>query len=204
MTAPIVPIKNPNHPKKGSSTKVEPIRDKKAIDRIKKLLRDNPRDLCLFSLGINTAYRANELLSLKVGDVRHLQAGDVLTRKQSKTKKYRGVILNPAAHLALQTWLNSEKGKELGDDDHLFMGKRGVLTVSTVSTLVKIWCQNVGLKGNYGSHSLRKTWGYWQRKERGTAIPLLMEAFRHATQRQTLEYLGIEADEIAEIYDLEL
>jgi integrase len=53
--------------------------------------------LCLFSLGINTAYRASELLAIKVGDVRHLQPGDVLTRKQSKTQKYRGVVLNAAA-----------------------------------------------------------------------------------------------------------
>jgi integrase len=158
-------------------------------------LRDSPRDLYLFVLGINTAYRANELLAIKVGDVRHLQPGDVLTRKQSKTNKYRGVILNPSAHTAIQTWLSSDQGKRLKDSDYLFTGKRGVLQVPTVSTMVKTWCQNVGLKGNYGSHSLRKTWGYWQRKERGTAIPLLMEAFRHATQRQTLDYLGIEANE---------
>jgi integrase len=196
--------KNPNHPKKGSAIKVEPIRDKKAIQRIKKQLRDSPRNLCLFVLGINTAYRANELLSIKVGDVRELQPGDVLTRKQSKTKKYRGVVLNQVAQESIQTWLTSAAGQKLTDDEYLFTGKRGVLQVATVSTMVKTWCQDVGLKGNYGSHSLRKTWGYWQRKERGTAIPLLMEAFRHSTQRQTLEYLGIEADEIAEIYDLQL
>jgi integrase len=204
MSNPIAESKNPNHPKKGSAIKVEPIREKKAIDRIKKQLRDAPRDLCLFILGINTAFRANELLAIKVGDVRHLQPGDVLTRKQSKTNKYRGVVLNPTAQAAIQTWLRSTPGQRLTDADYLFTGKRGVLQVSTVSTMVKTWCQNVGLKGNYGSHTLRKTWGYWQRKERGTAIPLLMEAFRHATQRQTLEYLGIEANEIAEIYDLEL
>jgi integrase len=204
MTIALPETKNPNHPKLGSSTKVEPIRDKKAIQRIKKLLRDQPRDLCLFTLGINTAFRANELLAIKVGAVRHLQPGDVLERKQSKTNKYRGVILNPSAYAVIQVWLNSQKGQTLGDGDYLFTGKRGVLSVSSVSTMVKMWCQNVGLKGNYGSHTLRKTWGYWQRKERGTAIPLLMEAFRHATQRQTLDYLGIEANEIAEIYDLEL
>ncbi len=50
---------------------VEPIRDKKAIQRIKKLLRDRPRDLCLFTLVINTAFWANELLAIKIGAVRH-------------------------------------------------------------------------------------------------------------------------------------
>ena len=76
--------KNPHHPKKDSATKVEPIRDLKAIKRIKKLLDGNHRDLCLFTLGINSAYRTNELLSIKVNHVHHLKAGDVLELKQSK------------------------------------------------------------------------------------------------------------------------
>ena len=40
---------NPNHPTAGSTTKVEPIRDKKEIARIKKILADRPRDLCLLA-----------------------------------------------------------------------------------------------------------------------------------------------------------
>lgn len=192
---------NLNHPTAGSTIKVEPIRDKKAITRIKKILADRPRDLCLFTLGINTAYRANELLSIKVGQVKNLKAGDVLDLKQRKTHKYRPVTLNPTAITAIQNWLNVG---QLQTEDYLFTGQRGCLTVETVSTLVKTWCRDVGLKGNYGSHTLRKTWGYWQRMERGTAIPLLMEAFGHATQQQTLAYLGIQSNEIAAIYELEL
>jgi len=192
---------NPNHPTAGSTIKVEPIRDKKAISRIKKILVDRPCDLCLFTLGINTAYRANELLSLKVGQVKNLQAGEVLDLKQHKTHKYRPVTLNATAAAAIQAWLASG---ELKPEDYLFTGQRGCLTVETMSTWVKTWCHDVGLKGNYGSHTLRKTWGYWQRLERGTAIPLLMEAFGHATQQQTLAYLGIQSNEIAAIYELEL
>ena len=78
---------NPNHPKPGSSIKVEPIRKKSAIERIKKILADNPRDLCLFTLGINTAYRANELLSIRVEQVKDLEVGDHIDLKQSKTKQ---------------------------------------------------------------------------------------------------------------------
>ncbi|MBW4541596.1 MAG: tyrosine-type recombinase/integrase [Myxacorys chilensis ATA2-1-KO14] len=192
---------NPHHPSPGSVLTVEPIRDKKAIERIKKLLRDHPRDLCLFILGINTAYRANELLSLTVGQVRRLQPGDLLRVKQSKTGKFRSVTINGAVVKAVSQHLTVNP---LPDDTYLFQGKRGCLTVPTVSTMVKTWCQHSGLKGNYGSHTLRKTWGYWQRMERGTAVPLLMEAFGHATQQQTLAYLGIQAEEIAQIYELEL
>ena len=75
--------RNTNRPKKGSSIKVEPIRQTKEIKRIKKLLSDTPRDLCLFTLGINTAYRANELLSIRVGQVDYLSVGDPLEVKQS-------------------------------------------------------------------------------------------------------------------------
>ena len=192
---------NPHHPKKGSTIKVEPIRDRKAIKRIKKMLDDNPRNLCLFTLGINTAYRANELLSIRVGQVRHLEPGDSFDLKQRKTQKYRTVMMNPSVVTAIQDCI--EEGK-LNNDDPLFLGARGLLTVPSVSRMIKTWCQDAGLKGNYGSHTLRKTWGYWQRMERGTAVPLLMEAFGHATQQQTLSYLGIQAAEIAQIYELEL
>src|SRR5687768_2351333 len=82
---------NPNRPKPGSRIKVEPIRTKKAIEIIKRSLYEKPRDLCLFTLGINTAYRANELLSITVGQVRHLQVGHALALKQSKTQTYRMV-----------------------------------------------------------------------------------------------------------------
>ena len=47
--------KNPNHPKKGSTIKVEPITELTDIKLIKKLLKDKPRDHhCLFTMGINT------------------------------------------------------------------------------------------------------------------------------------------------------
>jgi len=81
--------------------------------------------------------------------------------------------------------------------------KGGVLTVPTVTGKMKDWCKGAGLKGNYGSHTMRKTWGWWQYKQ-GRALPLLMVAFGHSTQRQTLDYLCIQAEEIEEIYSLEL
>ena len=196
---------NPNHPPPGSCIKVEPIRTKKAIEIIKSSLRTKPRDLCLFTLGINTAYRANELLSLRVGQVRHLQVGETLDLKQSKTRTYRMVTLNRPAVKAIRYYLTSERHRLLADDDSYLFASRGggVLTVPSVTRKVKGWCADVGLKGNYGSHTMRKTWGYWQHK-RGKPIPLLMAAFGHATQKQTLDYLCIQAEDVAELYDLEL
>lgn len=71
--------------------------------------------------------------------------------------------------------------------------------------MMKSWTNKANLKGNYGSRSLRKTWGYHQRTKMGLRIPLLMEAFDHSSQKQTLDYLGIQTEEIKFLYlNLEL
>lgn len=191
-----------NHPRKGSSIKVQPIRALDAIVRIKQNLHDQPRNLCLFTMGINTAYRANELLSLRVGQVAYLSAGDVLDIKQSKNKAYRMTALNRPSIAAVQNWLKYHPKAHDGDAP-LFMSQhwRGnALSVSAVNLLVKGWCRDIGLAGNFGSHSLRKTWGYHQRVKNSTSVALLMCAFGHATEAQTLDYLGILSEEIKAIY----
>ena len=78
---------NQNHPKKNSNITVDPIRSLKEINRIKRSLKDNPRDLLLFTLGINNGLRIGDILRLKVKDVMHLQAGESFTITEEKTKK---------------------------------------------------------------------------------------------------------------------
>jgi len=58
-----------NHPKKGQRITVEPIRDEKDIKSIKSLLSDKPRDLLLFTMGINNGLRIGDLLRLKVKEM---------------------------------------------------------------------------------------------------------------------------------------
>ncbi len=74
----------------------------------------------------------------------------------------------------------------------------------SVNRLVKSWCRAINLKGNYGSHTLRKTWGYHQRVTFGVGLPELMVCFNHSTQRQTLEYLCVQPEEIRSVYANEL
>ena len=79
-----------------------------------------------------------------------------------------------------------------------------MLTAPSVHKLVKSWCSEINLKGNYGSHTLRKTWGYHQRVTFGVDLPRLMVCFNHSTQRQTLDYLCIQPEEIKDVYENEL
>lgn len=192
---------NFNHPKKGSIIKVDPIKDKKHIQTIKKLLSDNPLDYALFTIGINTNLRASDILGIKVNQVTDLKPGDNFELIERKTKKYRRISLNRTSHLAIQKLLAS---KPYDDMDYLFTGQRGVLTVPTVNAKVKSWCRTINLKGNWGSHSLRKTWGYHQRVTFGVDLPTLMEIFNHSTQKQTLAYLCVQPDEIRNVYENEL
>jgi integrase len=192
---------NYNRPGRGSQIKVEPIRDLKAIQAIKYLLKDKPRDLALFTLGINTALRASDLLQIRVGQVRDVKAGEDLEIRERKTGKPKRITLNKAAVDAIQAYL-----KVMPKDDHsfLFTGQRGPLTVPYVNSLVKQWCRAVKLKGNYGSHTLRKTFGYHQRKTFCVSLPILVDVFNHSSQKQTMEYLCIQPEEIRDVYLNEL
>jgi integrase len=196
---------NPNHPNKGDSIKVEPIRKLKNINLIKRLLSDKPRDFAIFTMGINTNLRGVDLLKIKVGQVRYMEVGDNFRLKEQKTSKDRLVTMNPAVHQAAHALLATMP--KAADDDFLFQSREGQgkkLTTPYLNNLVKKWCSDINLKGNYGAHTLRKTFGYHQRKTFGVDIPTLMVMFNHSSQRQTLDYLCIQDSEIEKAYLNEL
>jgi integrase len=192
---------NYNHPGTGSKIRVEPIKNLKDISAIKKLLADTPLYSALFTIGINTNLRASDLLSIKVYQVRGLKPMDEITLIEKKTGKHRRINLNKICIDAVNRLLAT---RNYQDDDYLFIGQRGRLTVPYLHYLVKKWCSLINLQGNYGSHTLRKTWGYIQRTHFGHSLPELMEVFGHATQRQTLTYLCIQPEEIKKIYSNEI
>lgn len=154
----------------------------------------------MFTTGINTCLRAGDLLGLTVGQVRNLRVGDELLIRESKTKKVRRITINRAVFESTQLWLNARPPCD--DDAPLFPNYRTgqALKVSTLNNMVKDWCKAAGLPGNYGSHTLRKTFGYHQRQTYQTQLPVLMVMFGHSSQRQTLVYLGISEEEITQAY----
>jgi len=203
--------RNLNHPQTGDAIKVDPIRDLTAVRLIKRRLLQSGkhRNYCIFVMGINMAWRANELLSITVGQVRSLEVGDLLELKQSKNGKYRAVPVNKTVVAAIQTWLalyeNYGAGTLLGGKAPLFPSQKGgTLGVPALCNLVKKWCAETELEGNFGSHTLRKTWGYHQRTSFGSPIPLLMKAYGHSSESETLRYLGIQASEVSALYSWEL
>lgn len=198
-------MKNSNHPKKGDIIKVEPIRELKDIKNIKRHLIDKPRDLALFTVGVNTNLRASDLLKIKVGEVKYLAIGEHFTIREKKTSKERSITLNKCVYESIQGLLKS-MGDDVSDNEYLFQSRKGKgqLTTPTLNSMVKSWCKDINLRGNYGSHTLRKTWGYQQRVQFNTSVPILMELFNHSTQKMTLQYLGIQPSELKDAYMREI
>ena len=189
---------NYNHPKKGASLKVEPIRDLEAISAIKALLNHKPVYATFFCLAINTAFRTVDLLNLVIADVMNLHESDELTLKEQKTGKYRTVSLNQACQKEIQRLLDTKPNAK--PEEFLFTGQRGQIKVPTISQAVKSWCKQVGLSGQYAAHSLRKTWGYHQRVTFKESLPVLMKAYNHSSELETLNYLCIQQEEVSKLY----
>ncbi len=203
---------NPHHPKKGSSIKVSPIRNLRVIARIKGNLEKEGqlRNLCLFTLGINTAWRANELLSITVQEVENLREGDILELKQSKNNKYRATPLNAVVIDTIQNWLiqyKTEYPNYFHSEAPLFLSfndRCNALRVPRITGLVKGWCGVARASGHFGSHTMRKTWGYHQRVTFNSPLTLISRAYGHSSERETLAYIGILPEEIDGLFKNEL
>jgi integrase len=194
-----VNMNNPNHPKKGDNITVDPIREIRDIDSIKRILSSNTRDLLLFTLGINNGLRCGDILRLKVKDVKQIKPGETLKIREQKTGKDNILMINKTTYKILREFLEETKPDE---EDYLFKSRKGKnrsLNVGSVNMMVKQWCRSINLKGNYGTHSLRKTFGYIQRKKYGVGWEILCKRFNHSSPSVTMRYLGIEDKEVSGI-----
>ena len=186
---------NANHPKKGDRIAVEPIRKIKDIKAISKLTSGNPRDHLLFIMGVNNGLRAGDLVKLKVKQVRYLKVGDTLIIKEGKTGKDNILVINKTVYKALKNFLGLVQPD---DADFLFASRKGDSHIQSqaVGKMVKKWTKAINLKGNYGAHTLRKTWGYVQRTVHGVGFEIICKRYNHSSPAITMRYLGIQDKEV--------
>ena len=187
-----------NQPKKGDRIAVDPIRKLKDIKAIAQLTQDNPRDHLLFIMGINNGLRAGDLVKLKVRDVRYLKVGSTLTIREGKTGKDNVLVVNKTVYKALRNYLEKVQP---ADEDWVFASRKGNSHIQSqaVSKLVKKWTRAINLRGNYGAHTLRKTWGYQQRVAHGVGFEIICKRYSHSSPAITMRYLGIEDREVHDV-----
>ena len=73
------------------------------------------------------------------------------------------------------------------------------ISSQSVGRLVRSWTTAINLKGRYGAHKLRKTWGYHQRTLHGAGYEILCKRYNHSSPAITMRYLGIEDKEVCEL-----
>jgi len=196
---------------KGVRYEVIPFKSKKDIEKVKQYLmgKQDKRDFALFVVGINIGLRTQDLVSLKVSDVSSSRTSihRVVQVIEQKTGKIRAFELNDTAVGAIRLYLNSLPTYD--PNSWLFPSRKsnvgeGHLTVDAVRRIIKDFCRELHIQGNFGAHSLRKTFGYWVYISGVQKNPLILvtlqRIFNHSSQTTTMRYIGIESSEISNIY----
>lgn len=185
---------------------VQPIREKRQIDAMKRQLRGNEyglRDVCLFTLGINSGLRVSDLLTLTVGHVVDTSRKplDRITLRERKTGKAKSFPISATAARAINEYLATRP--DAGSDDPLFLSRkskgRGHLQRAQAYKIINDAARAIGIKEAIGTHTLRKTFGYWAYKD-GKDITLIQKLLNHASPAVTLAYIGITQDELDDVY----
>jgi integrase len=170
--------------------KVNPIREKKKIKEMKGVLkRHNFRDYILFELGINSGLRISDLLKIKVKDVKNTYE---ITVREKKTGKLKPFTINEIVERQLNDYIIG-----MNDEEYLFQSRKGEnKPIGRVQAyrVLRNAADEVGLK-KIGTHTLRKTFGYWHYK-RNKDVAMLQKIFNHSSPSETLDYIGITQEEI--------
>ena len=189
---------------KRTNREVEAFKEIKDIEKIKQYLKgkDSLRDYTIFVVGLNVGLRAGDLLSLKWLDVldSEYNVKSEMYILEGKTKKGKTVELNKATQKALQDFKNSIGSIDM--DSYIFTSRKGDshLQVRSLHRIIDTTAKELNIKGNYGTHSLRKSFGY-HRYNSGIRLETLQEMFNHSTQEMTLKYIGITKEVIQDAYN---
>ena len=163
-------------------------------------LADNPRDLALFNLAIDSKLRGCDLVRLRVSDL--VVGGSVRDRvsvTQSKTGRPVQFEVSENTRNSILVWVRSPS---MIGCRFLFPSRfHGSPHLSTrqYARLVRDWVSAIGLDANaYGTHSLRRTKAALIYRKTGNlrAAQLLLG---HTKVDSTVRYLGVELDDALSI-----
>ena len=206
----------------GVSTEVYPFTTqeevKAVIDVLNKRIEEAPdenkrqiacRNKMMFLIGINSSLRASDLVGLKWSffydsngefkDVNSLQP-----KKTKKTKKFVKLYFNNAAKKAIENYIKEYPINDM--NDYLFKSRQGngPIVERTLWKIVVDVAAEAGIEKNVGSHSLRKTFGYWawhNAKDKNHALVVLQKLFNHSSTQTTLRYIGLLDNEIEDMFN---
>lgn len=112
-------------------------------------------------------------------------------RRQAKKK----IKINKTLRKALDQYI-----KDRDDQEYVFRSREGLnKPISQYINILREAAEYVGLD-SIGTHTLRKTFGYWHYKK-FKDVALLQEMFNHSSPDITLRYIGITQDTMDKTMD---
>lgn len=191
----------------------------KTLDaKIESSTNDNQRQIAcrnklLFLVGINIGIRASDLRTLKWsfffekqedGSLKFNDFYKIQPKKQRKQGKFVKLFFNQTVKQAIVNYVNEYPIDDL--DGYLFASRKGndPISVNSLYHIVKDIAADAGIKQNIGSHSLRKTWGFWcwhESEDKNKALVILQKCFNHSSTQVTMKYIGLMDDEISDMYN---
>lgn len=158
------------------------IQREQAKSLIKKQQADRNWFLCL--MGFNTAFRAEDLLQLRVIDI---EAG-YMHIKENKTGKMQNFRINKFLHEDILDYIERNG---LTTYDYLFFGQKNrnfAITRQQADRILNKAAKEVKLKQRFSLHSMRKTFGYHYIKNGGNILTL-MKMYNHDETSTTEIYI---------------
>ena len=196
----------------------EPIKSMGDILRVSQYLinKGRYRDNMLFIVGINFGLRVSDLRMLRFCNIINpnltfkdsFPVFEKKTRNTRKRKKNRYITINTAVVEAVTIYLQHTSNVSLSD--YMFKsisnrsgGKNEPLTVQSIDRLLKGIAKETNLSTKVSTHTLRKTFCYHQMvmsHNDPRKLMLLQKMLNHSSPAQTLDYIGITAEEIDDAY----
>jgi integrase len=171
------------------------------------------RNKLLFLIGINVGIRASDLRSLRWnfffdetddGSLKFKNFYVLQPKKQRKQKKFVKLFFNKTVQTAINNYISEYPIEDLSD--YVFYSRQGndPITEKMLWKIIKDIALESGIEQNIGSHSLRKTFGFWiwhQAEDKNKALVILQQIFNHSSSQTTAKYIGILDDEIEDMFN---
>lgn len=148
------------------------------------------RNYMILVLGINLAFRIEDILQLKVDNFKN---GGVYTR-EFKTNKEQSFELHPSLQKDIENYINRNN---LIEGEYLFRSRKGInkpITRQRAWQIIKGLADNVKVNYPVGCHSLRKYFGRKYYEQTGDIIGL-KEMLNHSSETVTLLYICWDNDD---------
>ena len=182
-----------------------PIKKKEDLKKFIAYYKDecpNPRNHALILLGLHTALRIGDVLSLRWENVYDFQQNCFQTHlflKEKKTEKSTIIALNTQARESLESFFNTRPVKP---KDFIFTKNTNYnkpLNRTQAYRIIRKAAKETLHMEHISCHSLRKTFGYHAWRQ-GISPAVLMDIYNHSSYQITKRYLGIEQDEKDDVF----